>query len=206
MGYIRKHCSLSPILLQVLVMLLSGCVIHNPDYPTQWAALDTSDKGNCSALAGVYNERGESAEPGVFYQDRKPVPIIPQLSGILLHYLNKAGPATRVELSSPEPGELEIAAYDSQKLLIKARFSEKEHTCVCNGNSAKVLRFSGSPSSRGAPVVGYEYDAVFLYKAVDGSLVVKTSSYSIGMVFLVILGEGTDHFWYRFMPITAAGQ
>lgn len=203
---LEKFLARIQLLVVVYTMVLSGCVIHNPDYPAQWAALDTFDKDNCFALAGVYSERGESSEPGFFYEDGKPVPIVPQLSGIVLGYSSKADPATRVKLSNPEPGTLEVAAYDNQKLLAKARFSEKVDTYVCNQNNVKIFRYSGSPSGKGAPVVGYENEAIFLYKAVDGSLVLKVRGSFFGMVFLLIPAGGTDVHWDRFKPISTAGQ
>jgi hypothetical protein len=186
----------------------NGCVIHYP-YPSKWVALDTSDtdKDHCAVLAGVYNERGESAEPfpKVEYQDGKPVRAVPHLSNYLFHYPypHGMGSTTRVELSFLEPGAFAISAYDNQQLLAKNRFSEKESTYECYGNVAKIILHRGL--DRG-PMLGFAYAAVYLYKAADGSLVLKTDLSGFGLAYLLFPIGGGETQWYRFEPIPVAGQ
>jgi hypothetical protein len=158
MGYIRKYYSLTPIFL----LILGGCVIHHPDYPLEWAALNISEGDRCVMIAGDYQENGESAEPVTVYRDRKPFLAVPHLSRVLLQYPQTTAQPTRVILSYPDRGVLEVAAYENQNLLAKAQYHEKENTYACEGGVVKILGFRGSPASKGVPMVGYMSDAIYL--------------------------------------------
>lgn len=182
-----------------LVFLLEGCVIHRPDYPAGWPALDTAVVDHCSALAGIYKEFGESAEPYPYIVDGKPVQVAPRLSTYLFPYPPPHGIAVtnRLALSFFEPGVLQISAYENQRLVAKHLYSEKESAYECHGNYATILIHRGLDRS-GA--LAYESTTMHLYKAADGSLALRTDSSGFGL-YLIIPAGGSDAQWYRFESV-----
>lgn len=186
------------ILQRVVVCLfaagfLAGCYSY-PDYPAQWSApLETADA--CGALPGSYENLGWWGDRDDQAANRRP-----QLRYFLFENAEDLEGLDRVEIDFGPDRTLHVRGFEGATLLTETTYAEKDSSLTCGTESAEIRVYHGVSRGAGNPLVGYEHTAMNLLKADDGSLIIKSSGFAVGLVYLFFPASAGGHHWFRFPP------
>ena len=191
MSYVRQ----GPLLLYC--MMLCGCVIRAPNYPSSWASLESA-RQDCFSVGGVYHNKGERWDERrfgpphlayVFFRGVYGRPVNP--GGDIWRQDEKdlANGVDSVEIAVTKEGTLEVTAlYEDRPVIKKQLFANKEeYRC----NDGKIELAQSVVDS-----MGPRQESVILSKSIDGALVVKDGVLGLGL-FVVPIANSE---WRRFKP------
>jgi len=174
--------------------LLSACTITH-EYPSTWS--DVVPGGGCRAIAGVFQNRAEAGE--------KFDPAAISLAGFFFARNDPAFPremrADRVEISYTDV--LTVRAYDGSELVGTSHGlygDDARFECDGDGAVAEKTGMTGGKS----PVAGIQSETVALRMAKDGSLTVKVTGNTTGLVFMLLPMSGGEARWLRYRPWRAS--
>jgi hypothetical protein len=188
MSYVRQ----GPLLLYC--MMLCGCVIKIPDYPSSWASLESA-RQDCFSVGGVYHNKGDRGRYGfphlaqLLFRDVSGRPVKP--GGDIWRQDEKdlVYGVDSVEVAVTKEGTLEVTAlYEDRPVIKKQLFANKEEYRCNNGK----IELAQSVVDLNGP----RQESVILMKSIDGALVVKSGAHGLGLFVIPISGFE----WYRFKP------
>jgi hypothetical protein len=172
----------------VMAMFLAGCAVTEQDYPLAWDPLPQPAAEDCERFAGSYADRGETAgiraEPSLTY-------------GLFGHH-SIWQQAKRVDFALPQPGTLEITAWDDDRPLFKRTLTTKAGEFRCKGGNLVVR----SKRWVAADVVAGREDVTIEFSQAEGKLVAHVKESTYGTIFAVVPIAGTAAHWYRFARVT----
>ncbi len=102
--------------------------------------------------------------------------------------------ATKVTVTGPDAGTVEIAAWDGGRLLTSRRFAATRDEYRCRDHGIEISSKELVGQGQGA---GVEWNTIQLGKATDGSLVLKHTNSGVGLIIVFPAG-GSESRWYRF--------
>ena len=188
MSYVRQG------LLLLYCMMLCGCVIKIPDYPSSWASLESA-RQDCFSVGGVYHNKGDRGRYGVphlaqlLFRDVSGRLVNP--GGDIWHRDKKdlVDGVDSVEVAVTKEGTLEVTAlYEDRPVIKKQLFANKEEY-RCNDGKIEIAQST-------VDLTGPRQESVILLKSIDGALVVKSGALGLGLFVIPIAGFE----WYRFKP------
>jgi hypothetical protein len=152
-------------------LMLGGCIVHMPQYPSNWSPVRDAGNSECVDLTGRFENVGRS--------DDEHVPIY--LMSWLFPTGSGAELASSIELQSAGTSITAIASLQdgsTRSALLKQR-----------GKCTATERHFADPNEAGGMnregVVGYAHSSLTLMRAENGSLVVTETSSGAAMVLLI---------------------
>ncbi len=171
-------------------MALSACVYQRPDFPGDWAPLETGQT-DCVAISGVY------ANVGVWIRSdntRSRGRLGPLLFQDLKRWDLKEA-VDNVEISLTKDGILEVAAWPgNQSFVVTKQYSRNKGEYRCDGGTIQMSR-SEAGSEMG--MSGVSSVTTYIAKSTDGALVLRVSGVTMGLLIVVPVA-GALHEWYSF--------
>lgn len=171
-------------------MALSACVYQRPDFPGDWAPLETGQT-DCSALNGVYMNVGVRISPNNKRSSGR-------LGPLLFQDLNRwdlRDAVHNVEVSVTKDGILEVAAWpNDQSFLVSKRYSTNEGEYRCDDGT---IQFSRSEAGSQMGISGASSVTTYIARGTDGALIVRDSAVTAALLIVVPAG-GVMHEWFRF--------
>ena len=177
----------------VSCVVLTGCVVlSNPEYPSEWASLQ-SNYQNCRHIAGTYKNAGERVREGNWGSS------FDSLSQLLGRY--KAWPTAtrpdRVRIAFAGDETLTTEAWEGNRLVASIRFSANTDDFHCVDASIEFTRSEVVAEQ----VAGMQSETIRISKASDGSLVLKYSTAGFGLIGGILPAGGNGRSWSRFAPM-----
>ena len=173
----------------LLGILLSGCAWHLPKYPPAWSPLLTS-KGSCVDLVGTYKNAGQTENalgsaslqallfPSTEWEKTTSTVRLKPVDGLMEAVATLPDGTTRNYVMSDDGKCTRLERY----------FKDPDHRVLVNNDFFGVGNISFA-----------------LYRAEDGSLVVKRTEKTAGLMIIVPLGIA-DRQWYRFAETQPASS
>jgi len=187
---------LGPILGPLLVpFIVAACVFDNPDYPRGWASIAKASDP-CAILGGIYSEVGAYDPNSFVVKNVVGHSVVAHLSSMLGVF---GAYGNRVEIVYDDERALRIRSFLDEMKVGEVLYSERDKTLSCGSEGAAINRRK-APQGHGNVLLGVETDTTFLSKATDGALVVKQSSASAGLVFMMVPAGGSQSVWSHFAP------
>lgn len=183
------------IALLLPLVLLSACTaIEKSPYPTDWPVVERGAT-ECTGISGVYYS--SAAVLQTYQHPRQDV----LLALTLLPPGEYLSQVQRVSLDFENDGHLLVNALaEDGTVLLERRYREDGEFLRCESgalifNPAKMPEISKAPDN---PLVGISKSRIELYKAQDGSLIMRESGSATGMVFLLVPVHAQSEQWYLF--------
>jgi len=163
---------------------LAGCAVTDEIYPPEWSPLPPPRSADCARFAGSYADRGEMRNPA----------SQPSLTYGLFGPRSPWQSARRVDFAFPQPGALEITAWDAGGLLLKRTLASQAGEFACR-DGRLVVR---SKRWVAADVVAGHEDVTLEFSEAGAQLVAHVKESTYGAIFAVVPIAGTAARWYRF--------
>ena len=189
----------APRIAVLLTALIAGGCALNEDFPARWSS---PVLGGCAALSGTYSNAGEAGElhvvapPGTDLRPRLALRFFDYEQGKNDRW-DALRRADRVILAYSD-GVLNVDVRDGTNSVATARFSLAAKTLTCTREGAAIPGYSGWAHGAGNPLIGREFNEDLLMPAADGSLIVKYTGRSTGMVYGVMPFSGSSVSWLRW--------
>jgi len=180
--------------LALSLVLLSACTaIEKSPYPADWPPVGLAAK-DCAVVNGIYSN---AAERQTYQHPHNDV----MLALALLPPGEPVTQTARVALEYGDEGCLLVHALaEDGAVLIERRYRMGEGFVRCEEgvlilNPAKMPERVSAPDN---PLVGISSSRIELYKAQDGSLIMRESGSATGMAFLLVPMHMQSEEWYLF--------
>jgi hypothetical protein len=169
--------------ISLLSLVLTGCIVHAPRYPSTWSPLHAIGKTGCVDVTGTFEDIGET-EPGH-------APL--HLHRILLPSIKQTTIASSVEL--------QLSGASVEAIATQADGTVRNYLLHDDGKCTALERYLKDPNSPGGVssdgIVGEIHTSLELFRAEDGSLIVRTTERDL--VIAMLIPVATDvRYWYRF--------
>jgi len=178
--------------------MLTSCASHHANPSASWSSNRQYVENSCTDISGVYQNIGEDAPDNKQKEihERHPQYLSGYFEPSVLINGIKHKWITRVEISFIPKGELIVDLIKRNKTVgTRILKQEKDFSCTTEGI---VMKSSYSPSSPFGPSVNL-YTRL-LYKAEDGSLIVKDREREVGLFAVIPTWSSVTQF-YRFPPL-----
>jgi hypothetical protein len=188
------------VCLALLVLtLVSGCVFKEP-YPAEWEELHDSS-GECPDIAGVYTNIGQldpsTIEKGQ-YSAYWEIPLTGELfyrdAGI------EVGSTTHVEVTQPNPGAIEVTAWNKGELIVSSIYLKKNGNFTCKSGFVVFHRTTSCGGTPAAFGCGSRTD--YFAKSTDGALILRVNERGVAAVMIFVPAAVSEWRWYRFELVT----
>lgn len=187
----KKIRSVSPVILVLMtVLVLSSCATSDP-YPEDWSPVVTTDKGDCPALVGTFNNGySKSTQDGI----RMKGGLIALLIGSPASaQADDALPVTWVSIEQPSADRLVVTGFNGGEVVRRG-----ERRLVRGSCSKKGLSISSEFEGVNAEdVVGFLSASGTLRGTSNGDLAARIRSTFTGVALLVPTTSSATS-WYRF--------
>lgn len=171
-------------------LFISGCISREP-YPQNWSPVSIAH--TCPDVSGCYRNEGERIQndykPSLFYY------LVHSSYQFVDPDAYKRGTADFIEITQSR-NELLIKAYKNDVLVTQrtAQYNPEESE---NGFIKLKSLTSGFVQCESA--TGYSWGTLWLSKAEDGSLVMRSDETAAGLILLVIPVFGISESWTRYL-------
>ena len=166
------------------VLSLAGCAVTDEKYPANWDPPPLPRSADCARFAGSYADRGEMTAS----------PSQPSLTYGLFGHHAPWRSARRVDFALPQPGVLEITAWDAEKPLLKRTLTSAAGEVACK-DGRLVVR---SKRWVAADIVAGREEVTLEFSDAGAQLVAHVLESTYGAIFAVVPIAGTSAHWYRF--------
>lgn len=179
----------------LLFTLLSGC-IRWASYPEEWEELQEIPD-ECPNIAGSYSNIGQLGQTWKDHPQDLTYPEV-TLTGELVYTTpgEEGRSATHVGIAQPNPGILEVKAWDESELITTKRYYKDKGDFKCESGFLVFNVFSDCEVTPIVLACGSRND--HFSKSADGALILKQSEKGVGTLMIVIPGVVSDSRWYRF--------
>jgi hypothetical protein len=167
-----------------LAFALSGCFIHVRNYPREWSPVHAVVTGSCVEVTGAFQNLGQPAEQqrGVAHLAQLLFPRDKDLDAALTVHIESSGAALAAVAMLPDGSA-------RRTLLREAAPCSRRQRYIKDPNNPGIVNSDG--------IVGVEHTSVELFRAEDGSLVVRTTERDL--VIALLIPVATDvKYWIRF--------
>ncbi len=176
----------------LLCLGLESCIVFStPPYPSSWAPLHTNHDG-CGHISGTYTDAGERVREGSWGGS------VDSLSYLLARQkaLSSVPRSDRVGIAFAGDGALTIEPRQGNRVQGSLQFSEKSGEFHCIDGALEIIRSELVTEQ----VVGTQSETLLVFKASDGSLVVKYATSGFGLIGGLVPAGGGASSWARFAP------
>jgi hypothetical protein len=168
----------------LLTSALTGCILHLPKYPPDWSPLHSVNAGTCADLAGSFENVGQLAD-----QTRK------------IHLTQILFPKNKDVSTAAQTVEIESSGDALAAIAILPDGTTRRSVLEDTGKCSPRERYIKDPNSSGGVsnegIVGVIHSSLEIFRAEDGSLVVRTTERDLVVAFFIPVGTDVKY-WMRF--------
>jgi len=188
----RSNCAHASVcLMAMLAVLVSGGCVDHPPYPSSWSPISPSLGPNCSGLSGTFRAQriGTDVAPWDLAQELDR--IVDESGANLSRFDFHRVTDVRLDVAAPRATAVLLAGTERIGTI---ELGAPQYSPTCDGRALKLLwlEVGAAPFAAG---VGHE--TTMLFRAEDGSLVMRTGSGAVGVVLLVPIGD-SYYSWARY--------
>jgi hypothetical protein len=168
----------------LLAAVLSGCIVHLPKYPREWSPLHSAVPPSCLDVTGQFQNLGEPSEQhgGPRRLTQILFPRNKELDAAPTVHIEFSGGALEAVATLPDGATYRSVLKDAAKCAPRRRDLEDPNN-------------PGSVDKEG--IAGLMHTSLELFRAEDGSLVVRTTERDLVIALLIPAGVDVKY-WIRF--------